>query len=522
MLAFEGTEPSPLIKSWLTDHPPAGFTLFRELNIESIAQLRALTAGLQEAANQAERLPLLIATDHEGGQLLSLGDEAAQFPGNMALGAAGDIDLARRVGRVIGLELAAVGVNINYAPICDINTNPDNPSLGVRSFGDDPELAAGLAGAMVAGIQSSGVAATLKHFPGKGAANVDSHYQLPMLDHSRERLKTVELLPFEAAIDAGAKLVMTGHFAIPALTGSDTLPATLSRAVMHDLLREELGFEGVVITDALDMGAITQGAGQIIDVIAAVRAEVDLLLITADEGMQSRVFAGLQLAYSRGLIGESHLQPSFARIKALKQWAAGHSQPDLSVVGCREHQELARSVAEQSITLIRDQARLLPMRPSSDARIAVVMPQPKNLTPADTSSFVKPSLAAAVRRYHPGVDEFITSHPPTVEEIAALKARAVEYDILFIGTMSASMQPEQALLVNELLATGVPTLTISLRTPYDLLVYPQAQTHICTYSALPVSMHALAAAVWGEAPFSGRLPVHLPGLYSRGHGLDRT
>ncbi len=509
MLAFEGFEVPQRIREWIVARNPAGFTLFRGLNVQNLAQVRALTAELQSIAKQANQPPLIIATDQEGGQLNALGEETTLFPGNMALGATRDVALARQVGQAMGRELAALGVNVNYAPVCDISSNPNNPACGIRAFGDDPALAAEMAAALVAGMQAEGVAATIKHFPGIGESRVDSHYSLPLLGHSRARLEEVELRPFRTAIAAGAKLIMSGHFAIPALTGSTELPATLSRAVMHDFVRDELGFAGIVISDALDMGAISQGAGQIVDVITAVRAEVDLLLLTSSAEVQERLYAGLQLAISRGLIDETHLQPSLARIRALKQWLAQTPQPPLEMVACAEHQALAQEVANRAITLARNDAGLLPLRLPSKARIAVIMPQPKDLTPADTSSFITPSLATAVRAHHPHVDEFITSHPPTATEIASLRQKASAYDLLIVGTLSASLDGMQVELVKALLETAVPTITVALRTPYDLTVYPNAQTHICTYSILPAVMHALAAALFGEIPFQGILPVRL-------------
>ena len=509
MLAFDGFAVPQLIRKWITERNPAGFTLFRGLNVQNPAQVRALTAELQIIAAQANQPPLLIATDQEGGQLNALGEETTLFPGNMALGATRDAELARRVGQAMGRELAALGVNVNYEPVCDISSNPKNPACGIRAFGDDPALTAEMAAALAAGMQAEGVAATIKHFPGIGEAKVDSHFTLPVLDHSRERLDAVELRPFRATIAAGAKLIMSGHFAIPALTGSSDLPATLSRAVMRDFVRDELGFDGIVISDALDMGAISQGAGQIVDVITAVRAEVDLLLLTSSEEVQERLYAGLQLALSRGLIDATHLNPSLARIMALKQWLTQTPQPPLGVVACAEHQALAQEVANRAITLVRNDAGLLPLRLPAEARIAVIMPQPKDLTPADTSSFIMPGLATAVRAHHPHVDEFITSHPPTAAEIANLHDKAAEYDLIILGTLSASMDEMQAELVNVLLATAVPTLTVALRTPYDLTAYPQAQTHVCSYSILPASMRALAAALFGTNPFAGKLPVQL-------------
>ncbi len=506
MLAFTGHTPPARILDWIARRPVGGFSLFRPHNYDTPAQVRELTAALQRAAREAGQAPLLIATDQEGGQLAAMGEGTTQFAGNMALGATRDPELARRVGRAIGLELAAMGVNINYAPVLDLNTNPRNPSLGIRSFGDEPGPAAALGAAMVIGLQSAGVAATLKHFPGKGEAAVDSHYKMPVIAHSRERLDRVETPPFKAGIDAGAKLLMTGHFAIPALTGTSAYPATVARRVMTDYARGELGFDGVIITDALDMGAITQGAGQIIDVIAAVRAGVDLMLVMLDIDTQERLYGGLTLAYSRELLDDSHIKPSLDRILALKQWAA-QPQPDLDVVGCAEHRALETELARRSITLVRDEAGLLPLRLASDARIAAVMPAPKDLTPADTSSTIVPHLADALRAYHLRVDEFVTEHLPGDAEIAALREQLAGYDLLVLGTINASMQPEQAALANELLGLGIPAVTVALRTPYDLASYPAAQTHLCTYSIQPASLDALAAALFGEFTPTGQLPV---------------
>lgn len=503
MAAFEGTRPSPWAIRWLQERPLAGFTLFRHFNVASAAQVRELTAHLQRVAAAAGRQPLLIAADQEGGQLIALGADTTQFPGNMALGAAGDPQLARQVGYATGREMAAMGVNINYAPVCDLNTNPGNPSLGIRAFSDEAPLTAEMATAFVTGLQAAGVAATLKHFPGKGEAQVDSHYTLPLIDRSREQLATREWPPFQAAIDAGARLVMSGHFATPALNGRDDLPATLSRAVMHDLVREEMGFQGVLITDALDMGAISQGAGQLIDIVAALRAGVDLMLMKADPEAQERIYAGLQLAYSRRLLRDDHLLAADRRIQALKQWVSRLEQPPLSLVGGAEHQPLARKVANQSITLVRDEAALLPLRLEGTDRVAAMMPRPKELAPA-------------LRPFHAHMDEFVFNHSPGANEIAALREKAAGYDLLIIGTISASMNEQQVTLVRALLAVGVPAVTVSLRTPYDSLAYPEAKTHVCTYGILPVSLNALAAALFGEIPFLGRLPVQLHGRVATG------
>lgn len=519
MLAFRGTTPPAHILTWLAERNPAGVTLFRGLNVENAAQVRDLTRTLQEAAGASGPGPLLIAADQEGGQFVALGHETTPFPGNMALGATRDADLAYEVGQAMGRELAALGVNVNYAPVCDVNSNPQNPNVGVRAFGDDPALVAELAAATIAGLQRAGVAATAKHFPGLGDAGLDPHYGLPQLPQTREQLQEGALRPFRAAVEAGAKLMMSAHVAMPRLSGRPDVPATVQREIMHDLLRGELGFRGLVISDAMDMAAISQGAGHIVEAIAALRAGVDVLLLSAEEDVQERLYRGLQLAYSRRLLPEQNVRAAADRLQALKAWLGQQAQPPPDVVGCHEHRQLARRVAKRAVTLVRNEAHLLPLRLPSRARVALVMPRPRDLTPADTSSHVRPHLAHAARAYHPRLEEFITENPPAEEEIAALKRQVAGYDLLLLVTLSAGLRPAQQTLVHELLSLGLPTVTVAARTPYDLATYPRATTHVCTYGIQPPSMEALAAALWGQIPFRGRLPVRLSGRFPRGHGL---
>lgn len=520
MLAFRGTRMPPWLRRRLVEAPAAGVTLFRHANVASPAQTRALTAALQAAAGGAvKQPPLLVAADQEGGQLIALGDGTTPFAGNMALGAAGDAGLAERVGQAIGRELRALGVNVLYAPVLDVATSRANPALGVRSFGDDPAAVAALGAAFVRGVARAGVASTGKHFPGAGDLATDTHHALGVVDHDRPRLAAVELAPFRAAIDAGLRLMMTGHFAIPALTGSRTLPATLSRAVMDELLRGELGFDGVSITDALDMQALAQGPAQIVDVIAAIRANVDLLLCAPPLAAQRRIEDGLRHAAGRALFDRDALEASARRVTGLRRWLAGFPQPDLGVVGCAEHRALAGELASRSVTLVRDDAGLVPLRPAIGARIAAIMPAPRDLTPADTSSAVLPGLGAALRRHHPVVDEIVTGHPPDAAEIAAIRRRAASWDVIVVGTLDAHRDAAQAALVEALRASGSPLVTVALRTPYDLAAYPAVPTHLCTYSILQPSLDALADVLFGVAPARGRLPVEIPDLAPRGHGL---
>jgi beta-N-acetylhexosaminidase len=510
MLAFRGTRAPAWLRARLGSAPAAGITLYRHLNVRSPAQLRALTTALQ--ASQSDELPLLIAADQEGGQLLALGDGWTAFAGPMAIGATGDPDLAERVGFAIGTELRAVGINVNYAPVLDVVGGHENPTVGIRSFGDGPVDVARLGSAWLRGIQSAGVAATAKHFPGLGRVTADTHHALGVVDRSRTELAAVELAPFAAAVEAGVRMVMSGHIASPALTGNPILPATLSRRVTTELLRDELGFDGVVITDALDMRALPQDATQAIDVVAALAAGIDLLLTNADPQARRRIESALRRAAEVELLDPVAAARSAARIAALRRWVAGFSDPSLDVVGSAGHLALARELGERSMTLIRDDG-LLPLRLDPSASILAVMPAPRDLTPADTSSTVRPHLAAALRAQHPRVEEVVTGDPPTRAEIAGLVARAAEHDVVVLGTISATPGSAQTDLATALIGTGRSVVTIALRTPWDVLAYPSARTHVATYSILPPSLDALAAALFGRTAgreaFPGRLPVAL-------------
>jgi len=253
-------------------------------------------------------------------------------------------------------------------------------------------------------------------------------------------------------------------------------------------------------------------------VIAAIRAGVDLLLLTAVAGMQERISEGLRLAVSRRLIDRARLVASRTRVRDLRHWLAEFPTPDLTVVGSDEHLALAARVASRSITLVRDDQGMLPLRPGPSERILVIQPDPTELTPADTSSFERARLADAIAVHHGAVDGLIVDQQPGSTDIAAARDAARRADAVIVGTVSASMEPAQADLVNAILDIGTPTITVALRTPYDLTVYETAQTHLCTYSIKGPSLTALAAVLFGEAEAPGLLPVPLGDLYPRGHG----
>ena len=509
LLSFEGRWLSPAGAEAIARRA-AGVTLYRHLNVGSPAEVRALTDELQAAAARIGRSALLVGADHETGQLHAMGDGATPFPGAMALGAVGDEGLVERVGAAIGAELRAMGLNVVYAPVCDLATNPRNPVVGIRSFGHDPAAVGRLAAATVRGLQSAGVAATIKHFPGHGDPSADSHRGLPVINRGADELRERELVPFAAAIDAGARVAMAGHLGVPALTGRRDLPATLAPEILRTLLRGDLGFGGLTVSDALDMGAVSNHGG--VDVAAALGAGTDLLLCGPDPEAQVRVEVGLAAARVGGLVGRVDNDAATARVADLRRWIAGFPVPPVEVVGCTDHRLLADEVARRSITLIRDRDGLLPVAATDVRRALVVEPRPRDLSPADTTSWLPPGgLAAALAERLPEIEGVIVGPSPTADEIAVLRERAGSSDLVVLGTVDALGQPAVVELARALAATGRPVVAVALRAPWDSDAYPEIGTVVATYGIQPPSLAALADALVGDHPIIGRLPVRLAG-----------
>jgi beta-N-acetylhexosaminidase len=485
----------------------AGVTLYRHLNVRSAGQVRALTDTLQAAAGRLGLPALLIGADHETGQLHAMGDDATPFAGAMALGATGDEGLAERVGRAIGSELRAMGVNLVYAPDCDLATNPRNPVVGIRSFGDQPAAVGRLAAATVRGLQSVGVAATVKHLPGHGEPGGDSHLGLPVIEQTADELRARELVPFGAAIAAGARVAMAGHLAVPALTGRRDLPATLAREVVTDLLRSELGFDGLVVSDALDMGGV-RGADGAPNVAGALQAGIDLLLCGPDADAQARVEAGLARAIDG--LDRTEADASARRLAGLRDWIAGFDAVDIGVVGCADHRSLADELARHSITRVRDRDGLLGRRRSQDPTILVIEPRPGNLTPADTTVLLPAGgLAAAIRERCPAVDSVVIGDVVSRSEIVAIRERALAADLTVLGTVDALARPSIVDLARSLALVVPHLVAVALRGPWDGDAYPEIGTVIASFGAHAPTLAAVAAVVVDGADVRGGLPVRV-------------
>lgn len=530
MRTFEGTEPTPHILDAIAGRRAGGVTLFRAKNVASPDQVRELCAALQ-AARPAGDPPLVIGLDQEGGQLQAVGGGATAWPGNLALGATRSKGLARRVGGAIATEMAAMGVTLLFAPVCDLLHRETATNLGTRPFGDDPALAGRLAAAMTQGIQEAGIAATLKHFPGHGSAVGDSHHGLPVLRRNLAGLEAEELVPFRAAIAAGARVLMPGHLAVPTLTDGLAVPATIAPEILIGLLRDRLGFTGVTVSDALDMGGV--GAADRLDatVVGAAAAGIDLIMMLHSPTTEDLAFDTLLGAAMDGRLGPDSLAESWGRIMDLRHWlGARDGQPPLDVIDSRAHRELAREVAERSITLVWDQAGMIPLRPAPGARVAVVAPVPVDLTPAETASYLRLSLADALRGRGLHVGEFVAPLDPTPAQAAALAYAVRDHDIVIVGTFDGFGRLGQADLVRAVVGAepsggwvgrfgsvpgqsaaraNRPVIAVALREPYDVERYPEAPVGICTYGIQPPQMEALADALLGRILFRGTLPVAL-------------
>lgn len=498
MHSFHGMTASADILTRVAQGTLRSFCLFANQNVESPAQLRQLNLSIHQSALNNGQLPPLIGIDQEGGQLIAIGGGATELPGNMALGATRSPELAYKAGQVLGRELLAMGININFAPALDVNINPRNPVIGIRSFGDNPKLVGQLGAEMIRGLQSEGVVATAKHFPGHGDTNHDSHHATATVGHSKERIHEIELSPFKDAIEANVDAVMTAHIIYSAI--DKERPATLSSKILIDLLRDELGFGKLIITDAMDMYGVSRyGTKQSVEL--ALNAGCDIILLAHIQN---------QLTLADQFSGREN-PTSVARIMDIQE-NLPREYPSLDVVGCAEHQQIAQDIADQSITVVRDEIGQLPLQLPTDDSIAVVTVRPQNLTPADTSAVVDIQLANSIQARHNNTLSLQISHTPTDDEIRDVLAQLESIETIIIGTISAEQYPDQAKLIQALQERGKSPIVIALRTPYDILAFPTIQTYLCAYGIREATTEAITKVLFGEILATGILPCEIPDI----------
>jgi len=518
MAGFHGTSPSPEITRLIRDHHLGGVLLFSR-NIASPTQTARLVSLLQSLAREKGGPNLLVAIDQEGGLVARIRKGAAVHPGNMALGSVGEASLARLAGVVTGAELRAMGVNMNLAPVMDVNINPMNPVIGVRSFGEDTACVSRLGVAMIRGLQQSRVVATAKHFPGHGDTSVDPHYSLPTVEHGLDRLRMVELRPFEAAIRAGVRAVMVSHISFPAVEDQRDLPASLSERVVSGLLRREMGFFRLILTDCMEMKAVSDRfeAGEA--AVRAVRAGADLVLISHSFFRQVESLKALCDAVEVGELQMERIDRSVRRVLEEKFWLAGIESSERQVkrrVGSKKHLAIVRRFGRKAVTLLRNPAAVLPFRRPSTRKVLCVacMKDDGDLEPLSRVFSDEAPKELKVARMKLPVN-------PGTDDVRRAIQHGQGVDAVVVATTRADLHPGQAGLLGLLGDSSIPLVVISTREPYDLTCAPANASLIACYSHAKSSLLGVCDVLLGRVRPAGSLPVTIPNLYPRGYGMKR-
>jgi beta-N-acetylhexosaminidase len=509
--------------------------------VSNVHETAFITRRLQKEA----KIPLLISADLEAGIGMRFTD-TTYWPPAMAVAATGDPKLAEQVGRIAAIEGQLLGVNHILAPVADVNIDPDNPVINTRSFGEDPATVARFVSAFIKGVQSEPVLATAKHFPGHGDTHTDTHRSLPTLRVDRERLERVELVPFKAAIEADVASVMIGHLAIPALdptpapvredaaaarenpytkdaaetNRAGTVPASLSRAMTEGLLRQELGYEGLIVGDAFDMGALVAHFEPGEAAVRAIEAGTDMIL---KPGNIDAAIAGVKDAVKRGRLSEARIDESVRRILDAKRRVrmnVATAEEVFKRVDTQEHRRIAADIASKAVTLVREEPGILPLKNEQRVVIVAVSDFPEVASPVSR-------VNAEVARRAAATAAFSIDSRTRVDEIQPIVDAAKNADVvilaLAIRAVSGAGQlrlPEAAKVLVEQLNTNV--VAIAFGSPYVLRDLPTLRTYLCAYGVQPVMQLAAVKALYGESAITGTLPVSIPGLHARGEGLHHT
>jgi len=502
LVGFDGTTLTPELRATIQQLHLGGVVFF-ECNIASPQQVAQLNTDLQTAARASGLPDLFIAVDQEGGVVARLRENRGftEFPGQMAVAATDNVENARRIARALADELNALGFNINLTPDLDVNNNPDNPIISTRSFGADPARVATYGVAYIETLQRAGIIAIGKHFPGHGDTAIDSHVALPTVPHNRARLDAVELVPFRAAMCANVAGIMTAHITFPAIDPTPGLAATLSPRVLKGLVRDEMHYDGLIMTDELTMGALaTSGYPAPRAAVAALRAGADVLLFQTGYAMHREAHAALVDAVKRGEIPEARVDEALRRVLRVKAQFGlmtddeGRKTKDegrttnVDRVGAQETRAISREVARQAVTLMRDEAQRVPLKPN--------MP----LLVVETGAY---GLGQRL-----GAMTLQVKAQPTPSEITMV-VNAAEGRTVIVLTSDVAKNRTQADLVNALLKANVPLIVVAARSPYDLRAFPNAPTYLAIYGANPPMLDALAEVLTGKTPARGKLPVEL-------------
>ncbi len=529
MVPFYGDAPNPRSRAW-RDYE----SLVRELGVGGLIVLNRVRDGVVERADPYQmaaflnrmqglaRVPLIVAGDFERGASMRM-TSTVPYPHAMAYAAAGDLEGARRLGLATAREARAMGVHWIFAPDADVNNNPDNPIINIRSFGEDPQQVAAFVRAFIEGAHSdpaNRVLVTVKHFPGHGDTAVDSHIGLGVIEAARERIEQVELVPFRAAIEAGVDAVMTAHLAVPALE-PERIPATVSRQILTDLLRTGLGFRGIITTDAMDMQGLTQMFPPGEAAVRALEAGNDLLLIPQDP--RAAVRAVLEALRSRRL-DRKWVDHSVMKILEAKVRVGLHVRRQIRIEhipdALLDPDDLAsaRAAAQRAITLVKNQNSLIPLKSRENACWFILS--------GSRFSTQGQGLLEELRSRRIRNATLLDPQLPEAEFAAqAEKAAACETVVLSAYVTASAYRGNVDLagnypaFVKKLLAAGPPVVFVALGNPYLLRTYPDVAAYLAAFSTARVSEEAAVRAILGEAPINGRLPVTIPGLATAGFGI---
>ena len=482
------------------------------------------TAHLNNSLQKMAKIPLLIASDLErgtGNQITG----ATLFPTLMGVGAANSEELAFKMGQVTAAEGRALGIHMTYAPVVDVNVNPDNPIINTRAIGEDPEQVSRLAAAFIKGCQANGMIATAKHFPGHGDTDQDSHSLLPTISADRERLDKVELYPYKKAIEAGVQAVMVSHLYVPALDPTPNLPASLSPAILTDLLRKKLGFRGLIVTDAMEMGGVTNSYSSTEAALRAILAGVDMVLLPLEPG---KVVDFLVEAARSGRLPATRIEESVRRILEVKARLGLHLDKFVDVealpkkLGTKASLEQARMTFERAVTLVKNDGDMLPLRDSA-RKISVL-----SLSSDQADYFAGRVFADAVRKRSPGAQVFYADANTGKESLDDMFFKAAGTDTIVCAVFSSlrawkgsvGLDPRHVDLIKTLAATGKSVAVVNFGSPYLLRNIPEVDAYMCLYRNTPIAQDIAARAIFGELDVMGKLPVSIPGLFPIGQGVE--
>ncbi|MFL5466006.1 MAG: glycoside hydrolase family 3 protein [Gemmatimonadaceae bacterium] len=527
------------VRRWVQDDRVGGLVLSIGLPLSYAAKLNELQARA--------RVPLLIASDMENGPGMRLGNIYAlpsllpqgggtTFPPVMALGAAGSEDLAYKLGQVLGTEARAIGVHMVFGPVLDVNSNPLNPIINTRSFGENPALVSRLATAYIRGARSTGLMSTGKHFPGHGDTDVDSHLDLPTIRADRAHLDSVDFPPFRNAVAEGIDAIMTAHIAVVGVEGDTAGPATLSHRFMTDVLRDEMHFGGVLFTDAMTMGGVAKRYGATEPLIKALEAGADVLLMPRDV---TNAITTVTEAVHSGRLTEARIDASVRRILTAKARAGLRTGRlvDLNavdrIVDIPEHTKIAEEVAARSITLAQDKMNLVPLRSASAGATSVVDSSSTilSITYADASDLVAGrTFNSVIENRIPGTRTVRVDNRTTDAEYAALTAQADSASLLLVSAYvsprefagSVGTQGAFSQFVEKLALSGKPIIVLSFGSPYLLSAFPSVSSYLLAWGGAPISQRAAALALVGEREINGKLPISLPPTLQFGAGINRS